>query len=230
MKKWLVLLFAVATVQAEGTVPLSGRSIALKTDVRVNTSIDRTRARRPRRYRRWFPHSVTKEKVFLSIEVQNTTPQAMRHLRISYQFYEFKFAGPTGKKSASSRRWDITKTLVPSKKGRLSVGELKPVEKKVVRTEPFEATYRSTQNRRKLVSQTRTRGRRFGGYIVEYYVGDRLIKRDVSSPSVLAARLRSPQGSAGFRQVEEETQQAVRAKKVALKVPGVPLRKRGESC
>ena len=194
MKKWLVLSLILMAVHAEGVFPLLPSKVPLKTNVKVKSS------RTKRKKAKYSPYGVrtsvqkdTTQKRFLSIEVRSMSPKIIRDIKISYQFYELRFEHSTTKRVLLTRRMGSTERLVPAGRGQLSIEQLKPLEKKVVETEPLETSYRSIQDRTKLIPKTTRTGTKFGGYIVEYYVGGELAKVDASSNKLYQAYLRSIQ-------------------------------------
>ncbi|NQT81784.1 hypothetical protein HQ563_02085 [bacterium] len=203
MKKWFVLLLSLAALQAEGMVPLPQLNVPIKTDVKVKSSKDRNRKNQySRRGLRTSVQKDTAQRVFLSIEVRNMSPKVIRDMTISYQLYELQFERSTGKRLVLTRRLGQGEKLVAAGRGQLTIPQLKPLEKKVVESKPLETRYRSTLDTRKFVSQTKTTGTKFGGYIVEYSVGGRVVKRDASSRRLHEAYLRSirpPGSSTGLR-------------------------------
>jgi hypothetical protein len=192
MKKWFVLLFTLLLGRAEGMFPLPQTNVPLKTDVRVKSSRAQTikSEHSPSGARTAIQRDTTR-RVFLSIEVRNMSPRLVKDIAISYRFYELEFERSTGNRFVLTRRMEDTEKFVAANSGRLTIAQLKPLERKTVETEPLETTYRSTQDLTKAISQTKTSGKEFGGYIVEYYVGDQLVKRDASSRRLYEAYLRS---------------------------------------
>jgi len=192
MKKWLVPLVILMAVQAEGMVPLPQLNVPLKTQVKVKSSRERNRKNRYSRTGvRTSTQKNTTQRVFLSIEVRNMSPKIIRDVKIIYRFYELQFERSTGQRIVFTRYLGGTEKLVQSSTGQLSIAQLKPLENKVVTTEPFETSYRSTRDTRTYISNTRTAGAKFGGYIVEYSVGGQIVKRDASSMRLYEAYLRS---------------------------------------
>jgi hypothetical protein len=183
MKRWLVPLIVLFALPAEGMFPLPNTKVPLKTDVRVRSSKKGTRQNEYSPY--GVLTSVEKEKTqqaFLAIEVRNMSNRVLKDLKIVYQLYELQFESSTNKTVIFSRRVGRSKEkFVPVQKGELLIPELKPLENKVVESEALLSTYQSNQDMTKLLSQTSTSGSKFGGYIVEYFVGGKLAKRDASS-------------------------------------------------
>jgi len=199
MKKLFVLAITAMAIQAEAMVPLQRTTVAIKTDVKVKSGKDRTRRDEYTNYGyRTGIEKDTKQSAFLSIEVRNMSPRVIEKLRIVYHLYELEFEQASNKtiiyRLGSGRSQE---KLVPAGTGELTIEQLKPLEVKVVESEPITASYRSTQDTTKLISQTRTSGRKFGGYIVEYFSGDELVKRDASSQRLHEAYLRSLQPQQG---------------------------------
>lgn len=192
MKKWFVLLLILMTVRAEGMVPLPQTKVPLKTDVKVKSSRRRTKGNDYSEYgARTSVRKNTQQRSFLAIEVRNMSPKVMKDIKISYQFYKLQFERSTGTRMVLTRRLGGEEKLVRSGGGQLKIAQLKPLEKKVVESEPIETSYRATQDLNRRVSQTTTTGTKFGGYIVEYFVGGKLAKRDASSMRLYEAYLRS---------------------------------------
>ena len=183
MKTLMVLVVAVMAIQAEAMVPLQRTTVAIKTDVKVKSESDRTRRDEYTNYGyRTGIEKDTKQSAFLSIEVRNMSPRVIEKLRIVYQLYELEFERASNRTIVFNRAMGRGREkFVPAGKGELSIENLKPLEVKVVKSEPIESSYRSTQDTTKLISQTTTSGRKFGGYIIEYFSGDELVKRDASS-------------------------------------------------
>lgn len=193
MKRWLVLLAFLMAVDAEAMVPLQRTTVAIKTDVKVKSESDRTRRDEYTNYGyRTGIEKDTKQSAFLSIEVRNMSPRVIEKLRIVYQLYELEFEHASNRTIVFNRAIGRGREkLVPAGKGELSVENLKPLEVKVVESEPITSSYRSTQDTTKLISQTTTSGRKFGGYIIEYFSGDELVKRDASSQRLHEAYLQA---------------------------------------
>ena len=183
MKTLMVLVVAAMATQVHTMVPLQRTTVAIKTDVKVKSESDRTRRDEYTNYGyRTGIEKDTKQSAFLSIEVRNMSPRVIEKLRIVYQLYELEFEHASNRTIVFNRAMGRGREkLVPAGKGELSVENLKPLEVKVVESEPITSSYRSTQDTTKLISQTTTSGRKFGGYIVEYFAGDELVKRDASS-------------------------------------------------
>jgi hypothetical protein len=199
MKKCLILLAILMAVEAEGMVPLQRPSVALKTDVKIRSSKDKNRRDEYTKYgNRTAVEKDTKQTACLAIEVRNMSPRVVKNIRVVYQLYELQFEQASNKtiiyRLGSGRSRE---KLVPAGKGELTIEQIKPLEVKVVESEPIESSYRSTQDMTKIVSQTKTSGRKFGGYIVEYFVGDELVKRDASSQRLHETYLRSLQAREG---------------------------------
>jgi len=183
MKTLMVLVVAAMATQVHTMVPLQRTTVAIKTDVKVKSESDRTRRDEYTNYGyRTGIEKDTKQSAFLSIEVRNMSPRVIEKLRIVYHLYELEFEQASNKtiiyRLGSGRSQE---KLVPAGTGELTIEQLKPLEVKVVESEPITASYRSTQDTTKLISQTTTSGRKFGGYIVEYFSGEELVKRDASS-------------------------------------------------
>jgi len=195
MKKCLVLLLVFVAVQAEAVLPQRQPKVSLRTDVKVKSSKDRSKKEAYSVYgRQTTVQKDTKEAAFLSIEVRNVSPQVVRDLKIVYKLFELQIDRSTNKRIIYTGRNPRTEKLVATESGQLKIEELKPLEKKVVESQTLETSYQSTQDRAWLISRTTTTGSKFGGYIVEYYVGDKLVKRDASSRNLLEAYMRSLQG------------------------------------
>jgi len=199
MKRWLVVLFVLMAVEAEGMVPLRRPSVALKTEIKVKSSKKKSRRDEYTKYgQRAAVEKDTKQTAYLAIEVRNMSPRIVKNLRIVYQLYELQFEQASNKtiiyRLGSGRSRE---KLVPAGRGELMIEQLKTLEKKVVESEPIVSSYRSTQDMTKVISQTKSSGRKFGGYIVEYFVGDELVKRDASSRRLHEAYLRSHRGQPG---------------------------------
>lgn len=194
MKRWLLVLLVLPALEAEGMVPLLKTSVPLKTKVRVKSEKQRTRKNQYSApgYRTAVKKN-TSQSVFLSIEVQSMSPKPIKDMRISYRFYELQFERSSGNRLVFSRRWGTKEKLVPSSGGQLTIEELKPLEKKVVESESLQTSYRSETDMRKIISQTRTTGSKYGGYIVEYFVGGKVVKWDASSRRLLEAYAKSRQ-------------------------------------
>ena len=195
MKRWLVPLIVLFALPAEGMFPLPNTKVPLNTDVRVRSSKKGTRRNEYSPY--GVLTAVEKEKTqkaFLAIEVRNMSGKVLRDLKIVYQLYELQFESSTNRTVIYSRRAGRGKEkFVASQRGELVIKELKPLEKKVVESEPIVSTYQSSQDMTKLLSQTSTKGSKFGGYIVEYFVNEKLAKRDASSRRLHEAYLRAIQ-------------------------------------
>ncbi len=199
MRTSLAVLFALLATAAEGTVPLPRTNVALKTDVKVKSAKE---GKRKNEYSeigyRTSVEKDTTQKVVLSISVRNMSPQLLKDIKISYQLYELEFEYSTGQRLILSRQiGPSNERLVPKARGELKIEQLKRLEEKVVQTDPLESSYRSTQDMTKIISETRTSGSKFGGYIVEYYVGGELVKRDASSRNLLEAYVGSLGGQPG---------------------------------
>jgi hypothetical protein len=194
MKKWFVLLLMLPAFPMEGMVPLPQTSVPMKTEVKVKSEKQRTRKNEYSApgYRTAVKKN-TSQSVFLSIEVQSMSPKPIKDLRISYRFYELQFERSSGNRLVFARRWGTKEKLVPSSGGQLTIEELKPLEKKVVESESLETSYGSETDTTKIISQTRTTGSKYGGYIVEYFVEGKLVKWDASSRRLLEAYARSRQ-------------------------------------
>jgi hypothetical protein len=193
MKTWIFVLAILVGLHAEAAVPVSESRPALRTDVKVRSSRDRTRENKYSNVgvRTSVERDIT-EKAFLSIEVRNVSPKPLKDIKISYQFYELQIDRSTGNRMVLTRGMGPrAEKLIASGKGELSIEQLKPLEKKVVETEPIMASSHSSTDMTKLLADTKTTGRRFGGYVIEYYVGDIFVKRDASSMSLLQAHLKS---------------------------------------
>lgn len=192
MKKWFVLLFILVAARGEAMLPLPRAKAPLRTDVKVKRS--RAQRKKNEYSRHGFRTSVqknTEQKTFLAIEVRNMSPKVIKDIKITCRFYELHFERSTGTRMVLTRRMGSTERLVPSGTGHLSIAQLKPLEKKVVESQPVETSYRAIQDTTKLISRTKTTGTKFGGYIVEYFVGGELVKRDASSRRLYEAYLRS---------------------------------------
>jgi len=183
MKTLMVVVVAVMAIQANAMVPLQRTTVAIKTDVKIKSEKDRKRRDEYTNYGyRTGIEKDTKQSAFLSIEVRNMSPRVIERLRIVYQLYELEFERASNRTIVFNRAMGRGREkFVPAGKGELSIENLKPLEVKVVKSEPIESSYRSTQDTTKLISQTTTSGRKFGGYIIEYFSGDELVKRDASS-------------------------------------------------
>jgi len=172
--------------------PLPQTKVPLKTDVKVKSSRRRTKRNDYSEYgARTSVRKNTQQRSFLAIEVRNMSPKTIRDIEISYHLYELQFERSTGTRLVLTRRLGGEEMLVRSGGGQLRIAQLKPLEKKVLESEPIETSYRATQDLNKRVSQTRTTGTKFGGYIVEYFVGGKLVKRDASSRRLYEAYFRS---------------------------------------
>jgi hypothetical protein len=194
MKKWLVPLLVMFATHAEGVFPIQHTKVALKTDIKVKTSKKGTKGNEYSAPGAWT--GVRKDKAqstYLAIEVRNMSPKIVKDLKISYQFFELQFDRSSTTRYVFTRTMGPDEKLVPSGRGELTIPQLKPLEKKVVETEPVETSYRSTQDLTKLIPQTKTTGSKFGGYVVEYFAAGQLVKRDASSRSLLEAYLRAIQ-------------------------------------
>jgi len=192
MRKWLVLLLLIAISRVEGMVPLQQTTVPLKTDVRVKTSRRETVKDEYSGFgmRESSQKNIT-EKTFLSIEVRNLSGRLLKELKIVYRFFDLQFDRSTNERLILTRRMADTEKLIASGSGELTIADLKPLEKKVVETEPYETSYRSTQDLTKFIPRTKTTGTKFGGYIVEYFVAGQLVKRDASTRRLHEAYLRS---------------------------------------
>lgn len=193
MRRCLVLLAFLMAVDAEAMVPMQRTTVAIKTEVKVKSEKDRTRRDEYTNYGyRTAIEKDTKQSAFLSIEVRNMSPRPIEKLRIVYRLYELEFEHASNRtiiyRLGSGRGRE---KLVPAGTGELMIEQLKPLEVKVVESEPIASSYRSTQDTTKIISQTRTSGRKFGGYIVEYFSGDELVKRDASSQRLHEAYLQA---------------------------------------
>ncbi len=191
MKKWLVLLLLLTTVPAEGMFPLPQTKVPLQTDVKVKSH--RTEQEKDKYSNSPVRTAVEKDatqKAILSIEVRNMSPRVIRDIKISYQLYELQFERSTSRRVLVGGGVGSREKLVLATHGQLTINELKTLEKKVVETEPLETSYRATQDLTKLISRTKSSGSKFGGYIVEYFVGGELVKRDASSRRLHEAYLR----------------------------------------
>jgi hypothetical protein len=192
MKKWFVLLFILVAVRGEAMLPLRQAKVPLRTDVKVKRS--RAQRKKNEYSGEGFRTSVqknTEQNTFLAIEVQNMSPKVIKDIKILCRFYRLQFERSTGTRMVLTRRMGDTERLVASGMEHLSIAQLDPLEKKVVESESLETSYRATQDTTKLISRTNTTGTKFGGYIVEYFVGDELVKRDASSRSLHEAYLKS---------------------------------------
>jgi hypothetical protein len=204
MKKLIVLVVTAMAIQAHAMVPLQQTSVAIKTDVKVKSEKDRTRRNEYTNYGyRTAIEKDTKQSAFLSIEVRSMSPRPIEKLRIVYHLYELEFEHATNKTILFTRAIGRGRErFAYAGKGELSIENLKPLEVKVVESEPIESSYRSTQDTTKIISQTRTSGRKFGGYIVEYFSGDELVKRDASSQRLHEAYLQSLKPQQGAAPVQ----------------------------
>jgi len=195
MKSWIFVLAILVGIQAEAAVPVSQSTPALRTAVKVRSARDRTRENKYSNIgvRTSVERDIT-EKVFLSIEVRNMSPKPLKDIKISYHFYEFQIDRSTTNRIVLTRRMGPgIEKLVASGKGELTIEQLKPLERKIVETEPTDASYHSSTDMTRLLADTKTTGRKFGGYVIEYSVDDKVIKRDASSMSLLQAHLKSTQ-------------------------------------
>ena len=204
MKRLIVLAVAALAAQSQGMVPLQKTTVAIKTDVKVKSEKDRTRRTEYTNYGyRTAIEKDTKQSAFLSIEVRNMSLRPIEKLRIVYHLYELEF------EHASNRTVLFTRAIGRGRerfayadRGELSIENLKPLEVKVVESKPIESSYRSTQDTTKIISQTTTSGRKFGGYIVEYFSGEELVKRDASSQRLHEAYLQSLKAKQGTSAVQ----------------------------
>ncbi len=196
MRRWLLPLLIVPVFGAEAMVPLPQMNVPLKTEVKVKSEKQRRRKNQyaPAGYQTSVNKN-TSQSVFLSIEVRNMSPKVMKDLRISYQFYKLEFERSTGTRMVLTRRLGSQERLVSATRGELKIKELKPLEKKLVESGSLDTSYNSVQDRTKVISQTKTIGTKYGGYIVEYFLGGQLARRDASSRSLLEAYVRSLRGS-----------------------------------
>lgn len=172
--------------------PLPQTKVPLRTDVKVKQSRTQTNKNDYSRYGvRTSVRKNTEQKTFLAIEVQNMSPKVIKDLKVFYRFYELQFERSTGTRIVLTRRMGNTERLVSCGSGQSSIPQLKPLEKKVVKSQPVETSYGATQDTTKLIARTKTTGTKFGGYIVEYFVGGQLVKRDASSRRLYEAYLKS---------------------------------------
>ncbi len=193
MKRWFILLALLIAAEADGMIPLRRPSVALKTDVKVKSSREKSRRDEYTKYGyRAAIEKDTKETAYLAIQVRNMSPRIVKNIRVVYHLYELQFQQASNKtiiyRLGSGRSQE---KLVPAGTGELMIEQLKPLEVKVVESEPVESSYRSVQDMTKIVSQTKTSGRKFGGYIVEYFSGEELLKRDASSQRLHEMYLRA---------------------------------------